>query len=429
MKDIFTSYVAQFTTMLSNFVVSALMARLLLPEGRGELGQVMLWPTLIAAMTAFNLSDSIVFFMASKREDPSRVMGSAFTLGLVASLASCAFGFFVALPLLESHLGPEARIAGYVYLLYVPLGYWGSFVVAAFAGQMRFDIWNALRALVSVSLAIYGVLLWLTGEATVLGFAAAALASNLTVLILGAVLLTKRGWLGIAPARPVMTGMFLYGIKLHIGELLALANQRIDQILITQWLPTSAYGYYLVALGVSGSATSLIGLLGQLVFPKVAAAPDAAARAETLGRYMRLAVVLAVVGSISLYLLARWLVILVYGQHFAPAVTSLQIFAFGMGPIACRILLAQTFKACGRPKLIILAELIAFAANAVLLAILIPRFGIVGAAISLVVSQTISCIVLVVAVRARLGMALLPLFSPSTVDVRFVVGWLRTLMG
>ena len=107
--------------------------------------------------------------------------------------------------------------------------------------------------------------------------------------------------------------------------------------LITQWLPAADFGYYLVAVSVYTSACSLITLLGSLVFPKMAAAENDAVRAEVLGRYLRLALTLAVTGGIILLLVAPWLITLVYGRPYLPAAGVLQILAVGIAPMTFEV--------------------------------------------------------------------------------------------
>ena len=88
----------------------------------------------------------------------------------------------------------------------------------------------------------------------------------------------------------------------------------------------------------------------------MAAAENDAVRAEVLGRYLRLALTLAVTGGIILLLVAPWLITLVYGRPYLPAAGVLQILAVGIAPMTSRFLLVQTFKAVGRPLTIMWAS-------------------------------------------------------------------------
>jgi len=428
MKDIFTSYFAQVIILLANFVGGVLAARLLLPVGRGELGQVMLYPGLIAALGAFSINDAIIFFTASGRAAAPRVIGSAFGIGAALSLALMAAGF-VALSYVDVNASPEVRRITVFYLLFIPLGYASGYVVSACQAHRRFDLWNLLRALMSLTYAAIAVVLWLTDEATVAAFAAAMLLANLAVFVTGAVLLRRLGQFSMKPDVGVMKRMLGYGFRIQIADLLTLANYRVDQIVITLWLPTADFGHYLVAVAVYGSASGLVTLLGSLAFPKVAAAENDAARAETLGRYLRLALALAVSGGLVLVLVAPWLITLIYGKAYLPASGAVQIFGAGIAPAACKYLLAQTFKAVGRPLTIVRAEGIALCANVAGVIILVPTFGILGAALSLALAQTIACAALMIAVRRQLGVTLLALFTPSAGDISFVTRRLREILG
>ncbi|HXQ66405.1 MAG TPA: oligosaccharide flippase family protein [Alphaproteobacteria bacterium] len=428
MKDIFTSYIAQAIALIANFVGGVLAARLLLPVGRGELGQAMLWPVLIAGLGGLSVGDAIIFFTASRRAAAPRVMGSALGMGAILSLALIPVGFGI-LSFVNFGGNPAVRSISQWYLLYIPIGYASGYVVNACQAHRRFDLWNFLRVLVSFMYAAIVVVLWITNEATVAAFVAASLLANLTVFVTGAILLRRLGMFGMRPDVGLMKRMFGYGARLHVAALLTLPNVRLDQILITQWLPAADFGYYLVAVSVYTSACSLITLLGSLVFPKMAAAENDAVRAEVLGRYLRLALTLAVTGGIILLLVAPWLITLVYGRPYLPAAGVLQILAVGIAPMTSKFLLVQTFKAVGRPLTVVWAEFISLATCALALIVLIPAFGILGAAASIVLAHTAGFVVLALAVRRHIHAALIPLFTPSTSDVSFVIRRVKDVFG
>jgi O-antigen/teichoic acid export membrane protein len=426
MKDIFTSYVGYGILTVANLLLGVMTARLLLPVGRGELGQVMLWPTLIGALGAFSIPDALVYFTAHRRAEPREVYASSCAIAFLMSLLLCAIALAI-LPRLLADLPPEARFAGYICVLYIPLGYLSTYSVGMLLGLMRYSEWNLLRVLLSVFNVAFAGLISLVFGASVLGFVVAILLANLSVTLLGAVLLARQGSFSLRPRLALMGSMLFYGALIHPSDLLALGNQRIDQILITQWLPAADYGHYLVAMAVWSAAAGLVALLGQLAFPKVAAEIESADKIRALSRYMRLATVLGLLGTISLAILAPILVRIVFGAAFALSAPVLQILGIGLAPYACRALLAQGFKALRRPKPIIIAEASVFAADLIGLAILIPRFGIVGAAAMFVLGQAFGCAVLALTLKASFGIGLRPLFVATAGDVRFVLEQLHML--
>ncbi len=426
MKDIFTSYLGYFVLTVANLLMGVMTARLLLPVGRGELGQVILWPTVIATLGAFSIPDAVIYFTAQRRAEPREVLGSAFSVAALVSILLCGVAYAIT-PGIFAAMPAEVRLAAYIFVLYIPISYFGTYIVTMFLGLMRFNQWNLLRVLLSIVSLGYAAAVWLLFGASVLGFASSVLLANLTISTLGALLLARQGSFGIKPRLALMKRMLGFGALMHVSDMLAMANQRIDQILITQWLPTQDYGYYLVALAVWLASSGLVVLLGQLAFPKVAAEVETAAKIQALGRYMRLAVVMALLGTLALLVLAPWLITLVFGAPFRPAVPVLQILSLGVAPYACRVLLSQAFKALGRPKPIIFAEGLTLAAEALGLAILIPRFGIAGAASMFVLGQTLDCLVMALALRNWLGIGLRPLFVATTEDVRFVMARLKEM--
>jgi len=334
---------------------------------------------------------------------------------------------FAALPELTAGASLEVHRAATLYLLFIPLGYAAFYAVCAIQGLRHFAFWNLLRVLVSCVYTVFALCLWLTDDVSVMSFTAAALLSNLSVFATGIYLLRRVGAFGLRPRLAVTKELVVYGAKLHVANMLALANQRIDQILVIRWLLPADFGYYLVAIAINNSAMTLVILLGSLLFPKVAAAESDAARAEAMGPYLRLALMLSLSGGVLLFLLAPWLVTLIYGKAYHPAASAVQVFALGTAPGALKSLLTQTFKAVGRPRVIILSELLDLVVTALFLVVLIGPFGIVGAAAAMMLGQACGFVVLAAAVKRQLGMALLPLFTPSARDFALIAKRLREL--
>ena len=60
MKDISVSFATTAYIQVLNIATGLIAARILLPEGRGELAALMLWPGLIAELGNLGLSDALL---------------------------------------------------------------------------------------------------------------------------------------------------------------------------------------------------------------------------------------------------------------------------------------------------------------------------------------------------------------------------------
>jgi O-antigen/teichoic acid export membrane protein len=424
MKDILVSGVAYVALALTNIATGVLAARILGPDGRGELAAVLLWPQLFAALTAIAVVDAVVYWIANKDVPHGRVLATAAALGLSIGIPTAAVGMAL-VPYLYADYRPEVREAATIFFVYVPLGALALHAIAVFQGGLRLATWNLLRVLVNGFHLGFILVFLAIGVASVFSFATSLLLANLAILALTIHLIRRAGWLGWRPDFALMKRFVIYIWPIHLGNVLLILNARLDQILISQWQTASSFGFYAVALGLMGAASGFITLLSALAFPKIASQETAAGKIQVLGRYLRLSILVAVLAAAALIALAPWVIELLFAADFLPASPVLRILAVGAIAVACKTILVQGLKAHDRTGPISRAELVALAINGVGLLILLRAFGIAGAAGAFVLSQTGAALYLALATRRALDTPLATLFRPTIADWRLAVAGLR----
>src|SRR3954470_20467479 len=80
MKALVVTILTTGVLQLANLASGLLAARLLLPEGRGALAIAILWPTTLAYLLLFGLSDAVTYYSANRQERPERVFAAALWL-------------------------------------------------------------------------------------------------------------------------------------------------------------------------------------------------------------------------------------------------------------------------------------------------------------------------------------------------------------
>jgi len=81
MKALIITILTTGVLQLANLASGLLAARLLLPEGRGELAIAILWPTTLAYLLLFGLSDAVLYYSANRQggrpQDRDRELAAA----------------------------------------------------------------------------------------------------------------------------------------------------------------------------------------------------------------------------------------------------------------------------------------------------------------------------------------------------------------
>src|SRR5882757_9929344 len=75
-----------------NAVTGILTARMLLPEGRGQLAAITLWSSLLAGLTTFGLPSALIYHARNRPKQTSHLLASALAMTLLLSSIAAGVG-------------------------------------------------------------------------------------------------------------------------------------------------------------------------------------------------------------------------------------------------------------------------------------------------------------------------------------------------
>jgi O-antigen/teichoic acid export membrane protein len=180
--------------------------------------------------------------------------------------------------------------------------------------------------------------------------------------------------------RTLARRLLAFGVRSHSGNVASLFNERLDQLLISLFLGPSSLGFYVIAVTLT-SATMVIGVSTSMVaLPAVARLRSLAEQAATARRFAIVTLAGSVIITLPLLATTPALIKIFFGQAFAPAAGPCRILLVATIALSTNRVLGANLRAIGRPVDAGAAELIALAVTAVGLAVLLPSFGLLGAA-------------------------------------------------
>lgn len=395
MRHVLQSFATTGAIQVLGLLNAVLLARLLGPEGRGELALVLLYPVLALGLVGLALNDAVVY-RAARGVPPGNLAPSALLLALLAGVGVAAAGVAATPWLLAGH-ADAVRQSGALYFLMVPAGLAALHVGAVFQGRLEYGVWNAVRGTTTL-VTVAGVAgLALAGLAEVETVTLAYLGGFCASAALALALARRQGWLPAPPDRAELGQLLRFALPLQAGVVVQLVNERLDQLLIAHLLTPTDLGLYVAAMAIAVIPSIPAATLANVAYPRIAGVADAADRGPVVERYLRLAVALAGLMALALLAVGMPLVTALYGPAFVAAVEILEWYAAGAVALAARAVLAQAVKASGRPGLATAAELAGLAVNVALLVLLLPRVGVVGAAMAYAGMQATALAVLAVA--------------------------------
>lgn len=405
MKDLFTTFLSAGMIQFINIVTGILAARLLLPEGRGELAILLLWPVLIAELGSFSLSTSVSFHAARNERAIREIWAGAFII--ITILFPVLIGVFLLFaPMIYSGQRAGVMELAYLCIALIPAYMYALSLMSLFQGAQKFGPYNLLRSLVHFGYLGIVVLLMAFQPPSLEMFVTGYVAAH--ILLLGVTLwfCRKEGWPSIVPNIAVIRSLFGYGIRAHVGVILAIANRRLDQLIVSVALAATDFGFYVVAMAVEGPLFLAATTMELLLFPKIAAQKDEPGRQQVLGRYFRAALILVVSGTVVFLVLAPWLIGLVFGRAYLPAVDTARILSLSAIGYTLKVMLTTYMRASNRMRIVTLGEGLGIVVTVVALAALLPALGLIGAAIAQVLAFTIPALIMAVLIRRETGLSL-----------------------
>lgn len=164
---------------------------------------------------------------------------------------------------------------------------------------------------------------------------------------------------------------------------------RIDQVMIKSMLGEAEVGIYAAAVRISEAFYFLPTLITASLFPAILHAKNVSAQQyqQRLQKLYTLMVWLALVVAISLSLLADWLVLTLFGTPFAAAAQILVIHAWATIFVFLGVASGKWFIAENLLMLSFWRTLLGVLVNVGLNYLLIPSYGLLGAAWATLVSQ------------------------------------------
>ena len=376
------TFATRVLMLINSVVAGIIVARWLGAEGLGELAVINIAVATVVQFGTLGLPSSNAYFVA---QDPEQlraatinsllfvaVVGPLLALGLslISSITPELFGF----------VAPEMIKIGAFSIPFQLITLIGLNILLAMGKVRQFNLLdlasqslvliNAIVVLIVLQGYLLHLVIWNTLGSILTGLAVAVL------LAISAKKLTTSKW---RADMALLGRMIQYGIKFHVSILVGIIIIRADLLVVNHYRGAAEAGVYSVASQFGLMLMLLPGVIATLLFPRATAEKDA--RGETtcqVTRYTTFIMFLCCVAAVPLSLLLP----LVYGAAFSEATGLLLILLPGVYLLGLESVLVQHFNALGIPRAIPIYWVITLVLNLILVFILVPRYGAVGAALA-----------------------------------------------
>jgi O-antigen/teichoic acid export membrane protein len=340
-----------------------------------------------------------VYFSANRKYELSDVVSNALIssigLGLVSILLFWRVSYTeIFQRFLTANNVPSLCL--WVSVLTLPIALLGTFFNRILMGREEIIKVNGVNILQNIlRLTLTAFFLMVLAK----GLFGAVLAYVITILffaLLVALLVKKLSKIRFSVNAGLLKESFLYGAKGYIGGIAQFLNYRLDMFLVAHFMDVTAVGFYAIAVGMAERLWMIPVSLGTVLLPRVSAIGNAQANLIT-PKISRHTLFIVFVLSIVLLISARPLIQLFFGPAFLPAAKPLVMLLPGVVSLSFARVLTSDLAGRGRPEFGSFAAFVSLATNIPLNLVLIPKWGICGAAAA---SSLAYCLATVVVLTA-----------------------------
>jgi O-antigen/teichoic acid export membrane protein len=354
------------------------------------------WPQTVAYLATLGIPAAVVFHVRSSPREGRQILTAAILLSCLLGAAAALAGVFGA-PLFISHYGVAVLHATQVFVLLAPAGLVGLVVIGTLQARLEFRLANGL-VLAPAVLTLLLLLVLLRSRTLTPTTAALAVVIPSLLVCLAAVryLFDIYGGFELSGVRNWFKHLFSYGLWAYPLDLIGTFAASIDQAVVIGLVGPVSLGWYVVAL----RGSRVVNMIQQAVAPVLFARAAGRSKAEVVaitGRSGRMTLLMAAVCGAVLAWAAGPLLVLIYGKAFLPAVTIFRLLLLEAVLSGVARIVGQAFFALGRPGTVAVLQGAGLASLIALLLVLVPRFGILGAALALICSTAARLLSLLVA--------------------------------
>ncbi|HEX2951018.1 MAG TPA: oligosaccharide flippase family protein [Armatimonadota bacterium] len=421
------TFAGQGGLLLLGTLSSILAARLLGPTGKGQLVTATIAAGVLGLLTELGLRAAVIRVVAAGRATWKEGLATMMVLygSLCVIVLPLANEFFV---LFHQRLFPHIPLyVLQIALAGIPIGLIEGSLTSTLIGHQHMPEVSAVWVMEKM-----GVIFGLVVLVLVLGFGVTgAVVAQLAGVIIGITIalgLLSRLPGGVARIRFDLVGELLRFGSVWYGRNLATSlNYRLDALLVFHFQGGFAAGLYAVAVSIAELLQYLPNTIDSVLFPNVSRGEAIAIEVRT-ARLSRFTVFVTVIGILLIALFGYPVIYLFFGPSFTGGFPALLLLLPGMLALAQSKIIFSELLGRGYAKYPAIASWVALIATVTLDFLLIPTWGIIGAALASTVAYTISALVGMRFYRDITGIGPRTLYVPRYVEIVDIVYRLGNVM-
>ena len=404
--------------LLFSVVTSLLSAWALKPEGRGDLAIVTIWIFVFSLIGTLGLPVAHRYWTARRAEWQSEIFTNTVVYALIAGLVLGVAAWFV-VPLLTAGRSSEIIRFTQLFSLNIPVIVLTELLRGQLEGARLFGWVGAARlsfiTTQAVGYSLFYFFGWLNLESALWIIVAGQIVCPLIMVVAVVKKLKPRWHFDFKVFRQELG----YGLRGYFGIITGYAVLRLDLLLLAFLASNAVLGLYVVAVSLAEITATLASSVADTLMPEVAAANNPQASALLLGRSLRLMLYAHLIVLIPLWVAAPYILQGIYGESFLAATNALRLLLLASIIWSAGLAVVSALDGFGHPGLSTVARLASSVVTVASLLILMPRWGIIGAALASLVGYGTLFVVGVACFVRQERIGLWQFLRPRSDDISF----------
>ena len=388
-KNILSNVVLHILSIGIGFLTSVLIARGLGPSNQGQFSFYVLIFNLIVSYGDFGIISSTSYYMKKTKYKEEDVINNNISLLIVL----CLLYFAVIVIFKDSIFYDNTLWFLIIWSVYYITSFISTCLMEVYTANENVYIFNRYLILIHFIKALFICPLYFTGNVTIISVSIVYAVLEIIKLVL-----MKRG-LKVKYKFSINMKMFKeelkYGIPLYLAALFIYLNYRVDQVMVKYYINNSALGIYALSVTLAELAkmvpdSVVSAFTGKLYNCKEEEKKRIVTLTIKMSFYMT--VLISIIG-----LFCRPLVPILYGQEYNEAGLSMIILLCGIPFLTVGKVSSVYFYTNGKTRIHMLISFVVLILNIALNFVLIPQYGIYGAAFTSSVSYFLYAILYLIA--------------------------------
>jgi O-antigen/teichoic acid export membrane protein len=394
-KDTLTTFSTQIIGVILGLAGAIIIARVLGPSGKGAYTLILLVPSLLATFGTLGIGVANLYFVGKKKYKLADITSNSVVLasGLGILFAATFLTYFYYFQ--PSFLKGADPLCVLIATLVLPFSLLTAYFSHILLGEQKINKYNLIH-LVQISSFLLFLLFFLFIERSVLSTIMAWVSATLVTTVTSVLLVHKLTSIGLSFHFPLFKDSVKFGGQGYLGNVLSFLNYRVDMFMVNFFMGVTFVGYYSVAVVMAEALWYFPGAVGTMMLARTPRLNSEEAN-ESTPRICRNTIFLTLLAAVLLFVFGKTIINLLFGASFLPALKPMWILLPGIVALSINKVLCTELIGRGKPLIGTIAAAVSLVINIPLNLLLIPMWGIAGAAFASTVSYSVCTVVPLIA--------------------------------